>query len=52
MAYMALFPTFMLACYIGLFLYFKSKGGYDAQVLTGHEAKDAKFTGGVEGPVE
>lgn len=28
---MALFPTFMLACYIGLFLYFKSKGGYDKE---------------------
>jgi hypothetical protein len=25
---MALFPTFMLACYIALMLYFKSRGGY------------------------
>lgn len=25
---MAIFPSFMLACYILLFLYFKSKGGY------------------------
>jgi len=25
---MAIFPTFMLACYIALILYFKSKGGY------------------------
>jgi len=32
--------------------YFKSKGGYDAQVLTEHEAKDEEYTGGVEGPVE
>jgi len=27
---MALFPAFMLACYIAMFLYFKSKGGYKA----------------------
>ena len=25
---MAVFPTFMLVCYVGLMLYFKSKGGY------------------------
>jgi len=25
---MAIFPTFMLACYIALIFYFKSKGGY------------------------
>jgi MFS family permease len=49
---MAMFPAFMLICYIGLFMYFKSKGGYDAQVLTGHDAKDKEYTGGVEGPVE
>ncbi|MDA1229209.1 MAG: MFS transporter [Planctomycetota bacterium] len=30
---MAYFPAFMLACYIVLFLYFKSKGGYKAQAL-------------------
>jgi len=27
---MALFPAFMLACYIGMFFYFRSKGGYKA----------------------
>jgi len=31
---MAVFPTFMLACYIGLVLYFKAKGGYKARELT------------------
>jgi MFS family permease len=31
---MTLFPTFMLVCYIGMFLYFKSQGGYQAQHLT------------------
>jgi len=25
---MALFPTFMLACYLSLMFYFKSRGGY------------------------
>lgn len=33
---MAFFPAFMLACYIALFLYFKSQGGYKAQSLGGH----------------
>jgi len=52
LADMAYFPMFMLVCYIGLIVYFKSKGGYKAQVLTGHAAEDDKFTGGVEGAVE
>jgi MFS family permease len=49
LANMAIFPAFMLVAYIGLFLYFKSKGGYKAEVLAGHAAEDGKFTGGVEG---
>ncbi|REJ86601.1 MAG: MFS transporter [Planctomycetota bacterium] len=49
---MAIFPIFMLACYLILIVYFKAKGGYSAEVLTGHEAKDEKYTGGVEAPVE
>jgi MFS family permease len=43
---MALFPVFMLACYIGLIVYFRTRGGY-RPVELGAEA----FTGGVEGPV-
>ena len=50
LAGMVKFPIFMLACYLILFFYFKSRGGYKAQVLAGHEADDEKFTGGVEGP--
>ena len=46
---MAFFPAFMLICYLALFFYFKSRGGYSAQVLTGHKANDDKFTGGVPG---
>jgi MFS family permease len=49
---MALFPAIMLCGYIILLAYFKSRGGYKAQVLTGHAAQDAKFTGGVAAPVE
>jgi MFS family permease len=49
---MALFPGIMLAGYIILIAYFRARGGYAAQVLTGHAAEDKKFTGGVAGAVE
>ncbi|MDH3583285.1 MAG: hypothetical protein OER86_03635, partial [Phycisphaerae bacterium] len=49
LADMAIFPGIMLGGYILLILYFKSKGGYQAEVLAGHAAEDEKFTGGVEG---
>jgi hypothetical protein len=52
LATMAFFPVFMLLCYLALFFFFKSKGGYKAQVLTGHAANDEKFTGGVAGPAD
>jgi hypothetical protein len=52
LAYIAVLPAIMLVCYLLLIAYFRSRGGYKAQVLTGHEAKDEKFTGGVTGPVE
>ena len=48
---MAVFPGIMLVGYIILIVYFRSRGGYQAQVLTGHAAEDEKFTGGVEGAV-
>jgi hypothetical protein len=48
----AILPAIMFVCYLLLIGYFRSKGGYKAQVLTGHEAEDEKFTGGVKGPVE
>lgn len=47
----AVFPIIMFICYMILIFYFKSKGGYHAQELVGHGAKDEKYTGGVEGPV-
>ncbi len=48
----AVLPAIMCVCYLGLIVYFRSKGGYQAEVLTGHAAEDEEFTGGVEGPVE
>ena len=35
LATMAIFPTFMLVCYIMMFLYFKSKGGYKVVEIGG-----------------
>jgi MFS family permease len=52
LAKIAVLPVIMLVCYLGLIAYFRSRGGYKAKVLTGHEAQDEKFTGGVTGPVE
>jgi MFS family permease len=52
LAKIAVLPCIMLACYIGLIIYFKSRGGYKAEVLAGHAADDEEFTGGVAGPVE
>lgn len=50
--YVASLPLVMLACYLILIVYFKMKGGYKAEVLAGHAANDAEFTGGVAGPME
>jgi MFS family permease len=52
LANMTLFPLIMLGGYIILIVYFKTKGGYHAQVLTGHAANDAEYTGGVAGPAD
>jgi MFS family permease len=52
LAYIALLPTIMLVCYLALIAFFRSQGGYKAQVLTGHAAEDERFTGGTVGPVE
>ncbi len=52
LANMAIFPGIMLVGYFALILYFKSQGGYKAEVLVGHTAEDERFTGGVVGAVE
>jgi hypothetical protein len=48
----AVLPLIMCGCYLILIAYFRSRGGYQAQVLTGHAAQDEKFTGGTMGPGE
>lgn len=45
--YVAILPIIMLLVYIGMLLYFRSKGGYKPVELSGERA-----TGGVEAPVE
>ncbi len=48
----AILPAIMCVCYLGLIGYFKSRGGYKAEILVGHAAEDEKFTGGVAGAME
>jgi MFS family permease len=48
----AVLPAIMCVCYLILIGYFRSRGGYQAQILTGHAAEDEKFTGGTRGPHE
>jgi MFS family permease len=52
LAKIATLPAIMCVCYLILIAYFQTKGGYQAQVLTGHSAEDEKFTGGVPGAME
>jgi len=52
LASMAVFPIIMLVGYLVLIAYFKSRGGYKAQILVGHAAEDSKYTGRIEGPIE
>ena len=52
LAKIAILPAIMFLCYLSLIFYYRSKGGYKAEVLTGRAADDEEFTGGVEGPVE
>ena len=50
--YTAAVPALLALGYLFLILYFRARGGYVAEVLTGHAAEDEEFTGGVEGPAE
>ncbi len=52
--YAATLPAGMLICYLLLIGYFKARGGYEAEVLTGHptDQQAREMAGGVEGPVE
>jgi hypothetical protein len=48
LATIAILPTIMCLCYIGLIAYFRSRGGYKVQHL---EMSGEQASGGVEGPV-
>lgn len=52
LAKIAVLPAIMFVCYLILIGYFRSRGGYRAEVLTGHAASDEKYTGGTAGPGE
>ena len=45
LAKVAMFPAFMLACYIGLILYFKTRGGYKPVDIHGQEKAIASEPG-------
>ena len=40
LAKIAILPGIMFICYLSLIFYFRSKGGYRAEVLAGHAAED------------
>ncbi len=48
----ALVPAMMAVGYLLLLLYFRSKGGYKAEVIHDTSAPGEEYTGGVEGPGE
>jgi hypothetical protein len=48
----AVLPVIMCLCYLILIGYFRTRGGYRAEVLTGHMADDERFTGGTMAPGE
>lgn len=48
----ALVPLIMAFGYFILVMYFRSKGGYQVEVLHGEAPVGEHYTGGVEGPVE
>jgi MFS family permease len=48
----AVVPAAMAVGFLLLLLYFKLRGGYVAEVLAGHKARDEEFLGGTEGPGE
>jgi MFS family permease len=48
----AIFPCIMLACYLGLLFYYKSKGGYKPQIIVTPHEEEEMMRGGVAGPAE
>jgi MFS family permease len=48
----AIFPCIMFVCYLVLILYFRSKGGYKAQIIVSEKEEELMMTGGTVGPSE
>ena len=48
----AIFPCIMFVCYLALILYFRSKGGYKAQIIVSEKEEELMMTGGTVGPSE
>jgi MFS family permease len=48
----AAFPCVMLVCYLGLVLYFRSKGGYKPQIIISEKEEEMLMTGGAVGPAD
>jgi hypothetical protein len=46
----AIFPCIMLVCYLGLVVYFKTKGGYKPQIIISEKEEALLMTGGSAGP--
>ena len=48
----AIFPCVMLVCYLGLILYFRSRGGYKPQIIISSKEEELLMTGGSQGPAD
>ncbi|GAC1448418.1 MAG: MFS transporter [Isosphaeraceae bacterium] len=48
----ALFPCIMLASYLGLIVYFQSRGGYKPKILISDKEEERLMMGGTTGPSE
>jgi len=48
----AIFPCVMLVCYLGLILYFRSRGGYKPQIIINPKEEELLMTGGSQGPAD
>jgi MFS family permease len=52
LSWTAAVPAVMALGFLLLIIYFRTRGGYKAEVLVGHAAQDEEFTGGTVGPGE
>ena len=48
----AIFPCLMLACYLGLVIYFATKGGYKPKIIISEKEEALLMSGGAMGPSE